>query len=96
MQACDVASPGGFALCSAAREAIMAHDFTAAARVKWHSDEEEPPEDWGGAIRFATLREALEAIVNGMPQTGHPWVRCGRRIFSPHEVEDLWREDRML
>jgi hypothetical protein len=72
------------------------HDFSAPAVVKWHPDEEEPPDDWAAATRFPTLRDALEAIVNGTPQTGHPWVRCGTRTFSPHEVEDLWREDRMI
>jgi hypothetical protein len=71
------------------------HDFAAPAEVKWHPDEEEPPEDWRGAVRFGSLRQALEAIVNGTPQTGHPWVRSSGRLFSPHEVEDLWREDRM-
>jgi hypothetical protein len=74
----------------------MGHDFSAPAQVKWHPHEEEPPDDWDDAIRFATLREALEAVVNGTPQTGHPWVLCRRRVFAPHEVEDLWREDRML
>jgi hypothetical protein len=74
----------------------MHHDFSAPAEVKWHPDEEEGPDDWSGAIRFPSLREALEAIVNGAPQTGHPWVRCRGRRFSPHEVEDLWREDRMI
>ena len=74
----------------------MHHDFDAPALVKWQLDEEDPPEHWSGASEFPTLREALEAIVNGTPQTGHPWVRSGGRIFSPHEVEDLWREDRML
>lgn len=73
----------------------MDHDFDAAAEVMWHLDEEEPPEDWSGAVGFPSLREALESIVNGMPQTGHPWVRCGLRVFSPQEVEDLWRVDRM-
>jgi hypothetical protein len=76
--------------------AEVTHDFSASALVKWHPDEEEPPESWSGATAFATLREALDAIVNGAPQTGHPWVRCGGRIYSPHEVEDLWREDRMI
>ena len=74
----------------------MKHDFDAPAEVTWHTDEEEEPEDWSGAAGFASLREALEAIVNGTPQTGHPWVRCGTRIYAPHEVEDLWREDRMM
>jgi hypothetical protein len=74
----------------------MHHDFNASAVVKWHPDEEEPPADWSGAVSFATLREALEAIVNGTPQTGHPWVRSGGAVFSPHQVEDLWREDRMI
>lgn len=76
--------------------AQMQHDFNASAEVKWHFEEEEAPDDWSGAVAFPTLREALEAIVNGTPQTGHPWVRGAGRIFSPHEVEDLWREDRML
>jgi hypothetical protein len=71
----------------------MALDFTASARVKWHLDEEEPPDDWSDAVSFPTLSEALEAILSGTPQTGHPWVRCGKRIFAPHEVERLWRED---
>ncbi|HWT31772.1 MAG TPA: hypothetical protein VN240_12195 [Propylenella sp.] len=74
----------------------MQHDFEAPAEVTWHADEEEEPDNWSGAVRFRTLREALEAIVNGTPQTGHPWVRCGLRIYAPHEVEDLWREDRMM
>jgi hypothetical protein len=73
----------------------MQHDFDAPAELKWHRDEEEEPEDWSGAIAFPTLRQALEAIVNGAPQTGHPWLRCGLQIYAPHEVEDLWREDRM-
>ena len=68
----------------------MAYDLTAPARVKWHIDEEEPPEDWSGAVKFSCLREALEAIVNGTPQTGHPWVRCGRPIIAPHEIEEIW------
>ena len=76
--------------------ARMNRDFNAPSEVKWHPDEEEAPEDWSGAVAFPTLREALEAIVNGTPQTGHPWVRCGLQVFAPHEVEDLWREDRML
>ena len=74
----------------------MQHNFEAPAEVKWHPDEEDAPETWADAIAFPTLRQALDAIVNGTPQTGHPWVRCGERIFAPHEVEDLWREDRML
>ena len=74
----------------------MDHDFDAPAEVKWHVDEEEGPDNWSGAASFATLREALDAIVNGTPQTGHPWVRSAGRTFAPHEVEDLWREDRML
>ena len=74
----------------------MDHDFKAAAEVKWHLDEEEEPDDWSGAASFPTLRLALDAIVNGAPQTGHPWIRCGVRVYAPHEVEDLWREDRML
>ena len=74
----------------------MEHDFEAPATVLWYPDEEDAPESWDGAVDFPTLREALESIVNGTPQTGHPWVRCGERIFTPHEVEDLWREERML
>ena len=74
----------------------MRHDFTAPAEVKWHLGEEEAPGEWSGATTFTTLREALDAIVNGAAQTGHPWVRSGGRIYAPHEVEDLWREDRML
>ena len=72
------------------------HDFDAPAEVTWHDAEADEPDDWSGAARFPTLRDALDAIVNGTPQTGHPWVRCGARIYAPHEVEDLWREDRML
>jgi hypothetical protein len=74
----------------------MAHDFDAPAEVIWHRDEEEPPQSWADAVAFASLREALDAIVNGTPRTGHPWLRSGRQIFPPHDVEDLWREDRML
>ncbi len=74
----------------------MQHDFDAPAEVKWHLDEEEAPGEWTGASAFPTLRQALDAIVNGTPQTGHPWVKCRARIYAPHEVEDLWREDRML
>jgi hypothetical protein len=74
----------------------MSHDFTAPAHVMWHPDEEAPPDDWDSALAFPTLRDALEAIVNGTPQTGHPWVMCRRQVFSPHEVEDLCRENRML
>ena len=73
----------------------MGHDFDAPAQVTWHGDEEEAPEDWSGAISFPTLREALGAIVNGTPQTGHPWVRAAGQTYAPHQVEDLWREDRM-
>jgi len=73
----------------------MHADLNASAVVKWHPDEEDAPADWSGAVPFPTLRDALEAIVNGAPQTGHPWVRSGGRIFSPHEVEDLWRRNRM-
>ena len=74
----------------------MHRDFDAPAQVIWHADEEQPPEHWDGAVSFASLREALDAIVNGSPQSGHPWLRSGELIFAPHEVEDLWREDRML
>jgi hypothetical protein len=74
----------------------MSQDFDAPAEVKWHPDEEEPPEDWSGAIGFPSLRDALDAIVNGMPQTGHPWVRSAGHLYAPHEVEDLWRKDRMM
>ena len=73
----------------------MQHDFDAPAQVKWHVSEEGGPDEWSGAASFANLRQALDAIVNGTPQTGHPWVRCGTRIYAPHQVEDLWREDRM-
>ncbi len=73
----------------------MTHDFSPPAQVKWHSDEQDAPADWSGAASFSTLRDALDAIVNGTPQTGHPWVRSGGRSYAPHEVEDLWREDRM-
>jgi hypothetical protein len=74
----------------------MGYDFEAAADVTWHGNEEEAPVDWSGADSFPTLRAALDAIVNGTPQTGHPWVRSGSRVYAPHEVEDLWRKDRML
>jgi hypothetical protein len=74
----------------------MQHNFEAPAEVTWHADEEEAPEDWSAATTFPTLRQALDAIVNGTPQTGHPWVRSENRIFTPYEVEDLWREDRMI
>ena len=57
----------------------MQHDFDAPAEVIWHADEGEEPDNWSRAVRFPTLREALEAIVNGTPQTGHPWVRCATR-----------------
>ncbi len=73
----------------------MARNFEAAAEVQWHSNETEAPETWDAATRFGSLREALDAIVNGTPQTGHPWVRSGSTVYPPHEVEDLWREDRM-
>ena len=39
----------------------MHHDLSAPAQVMWHRDEERPPEDWSGAVRFLTLREALDA-----------------------------------
>ena len=71
----------------------MSLDIPGPARVAWHSNEDEPPEDWSGAIEFATLGAAVEAIVTGAPQTGHPWILCGERLFAPHEVEALWRED---
>jgi len=74
----------------------MNHNFTAPALVKWHLDEEEEPEDWAGAIAFPTLHHALEALVSGTPQTGHPWVRSAGRVYAPHEVEELCREDHML
>ncbi len=74
----------------------MQHDFGAPAEVTWHADEEKAPPDWSAAASFPTLREALDAIVNGTPGTGHPWVRCGRQVYAPHQVEDLWRKDRML
>jgi hypothetical protein len=74
----------------------MQHDFNAPAEVVWHADEEDAPGDWSHALAFATLRQALEAIVNGTPRTGHPWVRCATHVYAPHEVEDLWREDRMI
>ncbi len=73
----------------------MRHDFNAPAEVIWHSDEEQPPGSWADAVAFPSLRDALDAIVNGRPQTGHPWLRSAERIFAPHQVEDLWREDRM-
>ena len=73
----------------------MQRDFSAPAEVQWHPDEAEPPDDWAAATPFASLRDALDAIVNGTPQTGHPWVRSGATVYAPHEVEDLWREDRM-
>jgi hypothetical protein len=71
----------------------MSHDLTARAKVVWHFDEEEPPEDWSGATDFPTLREAIEAIVNGVPLTGHPWILSGGRILAPHEIEALWEDD---
>lgn len=74
----------------------MRHDFDAPAELLWHPDEEDGPDDWAGAVAFPTLRAALDAIVNGTPQTGHPWVRSSGKVFAPHEVEDLWREDRMM
>ena len=74
----------------------MDADLTASALVKWHPDEQDAPVYWSGAVRFPSLREALEAIVNGAPQTGHSWVRSGGRTYSPHEVEDLWHRDRKL
>jgi len=78
------------------RRAPLETDFDAAAEVAWHNDEANGPADWSGATDFASLREALDAIVNGTPHTGHPWVRSAGRIYAPHEVEDLWRKDRML
>lgn len=74
----------------------MSRDFSAPAEVVWHLDEEDGPSDWSSAMQFASLRGALDAIVNGTPQTGHPWIRSSGEIFAPHQVEDLWREDRML
>lgn len=68
-------------------------DFSTPAELKWHLDEEEPPEDWWDAISFPTLREALGAVVHGTPQTGHPWIRCEGRVVGPQEVETLIRED---
>ncbi len=73
----------------------MTRDLSAPADVQWHADEEQAPADWSAAVPFASLRDALHAIVNGTPQTGHPWVRSGGTVYAPHEVEDLWREDRM-
>jgi hypothetical protein len=70
----------------------MSHDLTAPAKLVWHFDEEEPPESWTNAAEFPTLREAMDAIVNGAPQTGHPWLLCGTRLLAPREIEDLWRE----
>ena len=74
----------------------MQHDFQAPAEVTWHGEEKTAPADWSAAASFPTLREALDAIVNGTPRTGHPWVRCGSQVYAPHQVEDLWRRDRML
>lgn len=68
----------------------MTFDLTAPAQVMWHLDEEDPPDDWDDAIAFPTLSEALAAIFGGTPQTGHPWVLCRRRVFSPREAEALW------
>ena len=73
----------------------MARNFEEPAQVQWHADEHAAPGGWLSATAFPTLREALHAIVNGSPQTGHPWVQCGGTVYAPHEVEDLWREDRM-
>jgi hypothetical protein len=70
----------------------MSHDLSAPAAVLWHPDEEEPPEDWSGAVEFPSLREAVDAIVTGVPLTGHPWIRCGGEVFAPHEIEALWQE----
>ncbi len=70
----------------------MHHDLSAPAQVMWHGDEERPPEEWSGAIRFATLREALDAIFTGAPQTGHPWVLCDGHIIAPRESEAMWLE----
>ena len=68
----------------------MNHDLSAPAEVMWHLDEEEAPEEWTDAIEFPTLREALEAVFNGAPQTGHPWIRCSGVVFSPHDIETNW------
>jgi hypothetical protein len=68
----------------------------APAQVIWHSHEEDPPTSWAEATSFPSVREALNAIVNGTPRTGHPWVRSEGQVFAPHQVEDLWREDRMM
>ena len=67
----------------------MPPDFNSSAQVVWHPDEEEAPQSWAEATAFGSLREALDAIVNGTPQTGHPWLRSGGRIYAPHDVEDL-------
>jgi hypothetical protein len=71
----------------------MSYDLSAPAEVLWHSSEEDAPEDWSGAVSFATLSEAVEAIVGGTPQTGHPWVRCGEHVLAPHDIEALWGGD---
>ncbi len=70
----------------------MRRDLTVPAAVKWHPDEEDPPEDWSDALVFPTLREALEAIANGTPQTGHPWILCRRRLLSPSQIEEICRD----
>ena len=73
----------------------MSNDLSAPAEVMWHSDEEEPPEDWSDASEFPTLGAAVEAILTGAPQTGHPWIRCGDHILAPREIEALWQDDEM-
>jgi hypothetical protein len=72
------------------------HDFSAPARVLWHADEFLGPTDWTRSEIYSTLRLALDTVVNGKPRHGHPWIWTKAGIFSPHQVEDLWREDRML
>jgi hypothetical protein len=74
-------------------QAAMSIDLSAPAELLWHASEEDPPEDWSSAIGFATLSEAVEAIFEGTPQTGHPWVRCSGQVFAPHEIEEHWRAE---
>ena len=68
----------------------MPHDLHAPAQLKFGQDSVHPPQDWGDADTFETLREALEAAAGRVAD--HPWIRAGNRIIAPPDVDDLWKE----
>jgi hypothetical protein len=68
----------------------MAQDPKQPARLRFNGDLLSAPPDWGDAVEYPTLTQALEAAVDRMEDG--PWIQSGERTLSPAAIDDLWKE----